>query len=221
MLTRFTYASTHVIRRHINFPRTQREPSDIPAEATRPSTDEDNQRGRVNRLHCDRPGHPAPASPDTHPASVMKWRIAPGRVINPRPSPGSNPIPVARMIRRPPGRHLVGKPDVAVVRIVAPVALIIQVVITDHIARHVLCGTRKIITVIAILGPVIEVIEARNRFDIGVKLVGSAERSSLPGVQIVALPAASGLAFANADVYRSTISVRTRPPRDTGRAGKR
>ena len=118
----------HVIRRHINFPRTQWKPSHIAAEATRTAADEDHQRGRIHCLHCHRTGHPAPASANTHPASVVERRVAPRRIIDPRPSPGRNPSPMACVIWRPADSHPVGEPDMAIVRIVAPVALVIQIV---------------------------------------------------------------------------------------------
>ena len=68
-----------VVRRHINFPRTQRKPSHITAEANSNSstTNKDHERGRIYRPHCDRPGHPTPASANCHPASVVERRVAP------------------------------------------------------------------------------------------------------------------------------------------------
>ena len=98
----------------------------------------------------------------------------------------------------------------SVVGIIAPVALIIQIVIADHIARKILRGTGRIVAVIAILGPVIERIESVNWLDIGGKRVRSAECTSLPRAQIEALAAAGGLAFAHADAYHGVAPVRTR-----------
>ena len=152
-----------MVRGHINFPRTQRKPSHIAAEAdSNSAANKDHQRGRIDRPHCDRPGHPAPASADRHPASVVKRRVAPWRVIDPGISPRRDPVPMALVIRRPARGNAVGIPDMAVVRIVAPVAIVIQVFIADHVVRHILRRARLIVAVIAVVGPVI-------------KLVGSAD----------------------------------------------
>ena len=68
-----------VVRRHINFPRSQRKPSHITAEANSNSStaNKDHQRGRIYRPDCDRPGHPTPASANCHPPSVVERRVAP------------------------------------------------------------------------------------------------------------------------------------------------
>src|SRR6266478_4125907 len=116
-----------LVRGHKNFPGTQRKPSHIAAEAnsnSSPSTaNKDHQRGSIYRLHLHGPGHPTPASSDRHPASIVEWRVAPRGVIDPRISPGRNPVPVTLVIRRPARFNMVGEPDVAVVRVVAPVAI--------------------------------------------------------------------------------------------------
>src|SRR5580700_1940902 len=67
-----------VVRRHINFPRTEWKPSHITAEANSnsPTANKDHQRGRIYRPDCDRPGHPTPASANCHPASVVERRVA-------------------------------------------------------------------------------------------------------------------------------------------------
>ncbi len=66
-----------VVRGHINFPRTQRKPAHIAAEANASGANKDHKRRRINRPHCHWPGHPAPASADCYPASVVKRRVAP------------------------------------------------------------------------------------------------------------------------------------------------
>ena len=198
-----------VIRRHINFPRTKRKPSYISSPASRTSADEDHERWGVHCLYRHWSGYPTPASTDRNPATVVKRRIAPWGVIDPRVAPGIDPIPMASVIRSPSGFHL-GIPDVPVIRIIAPVAMVIEIVIADHIVRKVLRGTRRIVTVIAILGPGIEVIEGVNRLDIGGKRIGPAECASLPGAQVVGLAIAGGLAFAHADAHHCVAAVRTR-----------
>ena len=134
----FHIAAAHGIRWHINFTRTEREPSNIPAEApSAPRANEDHQSGSVDRALCRGTSHPAPASAGIDPASVVKGRVAPGRVINPGVSPRVDPVPVAFAIRRPTGVNM-RKPDVAVVGIVAPVAVVIEIVVADNIVRKIL-----------------------------------------------------------------------------------
>ena len=192
-----------VVRGHINFPRTQRKPSHITAEAnananssSSSTANKHHQRGRIYGLHRDGSGHPTPASADRDPASVMEWRVAPGRVIDPRISPGSNPVPVALVIRRPACFNTVGVPDVAVVRIVAPVAIVIQILIADDIVGQILRRARVVITVIAAVRPVIKLIGSADINYIGVQRVCPAESASLSGVQRVGLAVAGRFASA-------------------------
>ncbi len=116
---------------------------------------------------------------------------------------------MAGVIRRPSDLNL-RKPDMSVVRIVAPVAVVVQIVIADHIMRKILRRPRKIVTVIAILGPGIEGIEGIDRLDIRRKRIRPTECSSLPGAQIESFAAAGGLAFAHADAHHRVAPVRAR-----------
>jgi hypothetical protein len=166
MLTRFTLAAD-VVRGHINFTRPERKPSHIAAEADAPGANKDHQRWRIHRAHGHRSGHPAPASADNHPASVVIWRVAPRRVIHPRPSPRRDPVPMAFAIRRPARRHPVGVPDMSVVGVIAPVAIIVQVVIADHILRHVLRRARVVVPVFALVCSVIKCIRAADLNHVG------------------------------------------------------
>ena len=129
----------YVIRRHIHFPRAKREPSHVAAEASGASTDEDHQSGRIHGVHRRRTGDPAPASADTHPASVVKRGITPWRVIDPCVSPRRNPCPMAGVVRSPTSFHPVRKPDVAIGAIVAPVAVVVEILVANHIVRQILC----------------------------------------------------------------------------------
>jgi hypothetical protein len=128
--------SAHVVTRYIDFTRTQREPSHIDSHPDASTSTNKNYQGRsVNRCDVNRSGYPAPTAADADPTAVMKWRVAPRRVVYPSPSPGSNPSPVAVVIRRPVRFHTIGIPDVTVIGVVTPVAVVIKVFITDHIGR--------------------------------------------------------------------------------------
>jgi hypothetical protein len=127
-------AAADLVRWHVNFARTQREPSHIATESHAASADEDHQCRRIHGLHIHWSGYPAPTAADDYPASIVEGRVSPGGVIDPRVSPGRNPVPVALAIRRPAWGDVVRVPDVAVVPIVAPVAIVIQVFVADDIA---------------------------------------------------------------------------------------
>ena len=128
----------HVIRRHVHFPRTKREPSDVAAEASGTSADEDHQRRRIHGMPCRWTGDPTPASADAHPASVVKGSIAPRRVIDPGIAPRRNPCPMAGVVRSPASFNPVGKPDVSIGAIVAPIAVVIEILIANDIVRQIL-----------------------------------------------------------------------------------
>ena len=129
--------AAHVVGRNVDFTRTQWEPSHINSNADA-STDERYQSRGVNRFNVDGSGYPAPTSANADPAAVMKWGVAPGRVIYPSPSPGSDPRPVAFVVWSPSGIDMIGIPDVTVIRVVAPVAVVIKIFVADNIARQIL-----------------------------------------------------------------------------------
>src|SRR4029077_11709698 len=60
-----------------------------------------DKRGRIDRPHHERAGHPTPVAPYERPAAVMKGRKPPGFIANPRPAPRRDPYPMTEMIRRP------------------------------------------------------------------------------------------------------------------------
>jgi hypothetical protein len=73
-------AAADLVRRHVDFARTQWEPSHIAAEthAHSASADEDYQCRRIHGPHVHRSGDPAPPAADDYPASVVEGGIAPG-----------------------------------------------------------------------------------------------------------------------------------------------
>ena len=108
---------------------------------------------------------------------------------------------MADVVRCPSRVDAVGKPDVAVGRIVAPVAIVVEVLVADDIGRKVVRGARIIVSVIAGFGPSIKVVRTVKLFHIGVKLIGTAECGALAAAEFIALASARGfaIAFANAD----------------------
>ena len=81
-------AFAHVIRGHINFPRTEREPAHVAAEAAGASANEHHQCRSIDSVHCHGTRHPSPAPADANPTAVVERSVAPRRVVDPSPSPG-------------------------------------------------------------------------------------------------------------------------------------
>src|ERR1700722_4214133 len=129
----------------------------------------------------------------------MIRRVAPGTVVDPSPSPRGDPIPVSFVIWSPAGVDVVGKPYVAVGGIVSPVAVVVEVVISDFVMRQILRRTRVVVPVVAGFGPAIELIGPAELFYIRIQRVGAAEGATLPAMQCVRLSITGGLAFAFAD----------------------
>ncbi len=200
---------TDLIRRYVNFARPEREPCHIAAEA-HAAADENHECGSVHRRHCDRPRHPAPASLDKYPTSVVKRCVAPRRIVDPGPAPRSDPSPVAIMVGCPTEADLSRVPDVSIVEIVAPLAVAVEIFVADHVARQILRRWREVITAIAIVAPAVEIVRIANINHVDVQGVGSGESSSLPFVDGKRLAVAGGLAFAQPNAYDRVVSVRAR-----------
>jgi hypothetical protein len=111
------------------------------------------------------------------------------------------------MVRSPSGVDTVGEPDVAVSRIVAPVAVVIEVLVADDIGRKVVRGAGIIVAVIAGFGPCVEVIRTVKLFHIGVGLIRTAKCGALAAAQFVALASARGLAIAFANADDGVVSI--------------
>src|SRR5262249_37377406 len=141
---------------------------------------ENNQSGSVDGLNGNRAGNPSPSIFDESPAPIMKWRVAPGIIVNPGPAPRIDPSPVSFTIRHPARGHP-GEPDVTVFRIRTPIAIVIEVFVADHIARAVTRGPGLVRTAIAGVTPVIKLIRRTNLFRLGIERTGAGEDGALTG----------------------------------------
>src|SRR5215831_17177834 len=145
-----------------------------------PAANPSYQRGRVHRTHIShgddcgprRARHPAPDTANDHPTAIVEWSKAPGRVVDPSPSPRGNPNPVAVAIRSPAHNNGVREPHVAVFRHGAPATVFVEIFVTDYVIRNVAHGSRMLFPAVAVVAPVIEIVLiTETALNVGVQLV--------------------------------------------------
>ena len=162
----------HVIGGVVRLFRREREPGYAPTAAgadrhapVAPAHEHD-QRRRVHRSSDHAARHPGPPVAHVHPATVVKRREAPRRVVDPRPAPRLHPGPVAVAVRRPARGHGAWHPHRTVVRRRTPLAVVVQVLVTDHVARHVARRARVVPAAVAAGAPVFPVVRADRVADV-------------------------------------------------------
>ena len=153
-------ALARAIARHVDVARAEREPAD-PAAVAAATADERDERRRVRRARALRRRQPRPARVDAHPAAVVERREAPRCVVHPGPAPRVLPDPAAVAIRRPAGGDA-RIPERAVLRVVRPAAVIVEVGVADHVVGHVAARERALLAAIALLDEAIEGIGRRR-----------------------------------------------------------
>src|SRR5713226_6540050 len=134
------------------FTESQREPADSEAKA---ATEETNKSGAIDWRAKDRARAPAPPAAAVIPAAVMVRRETPWRIVNPGPTPGPDPVPIAIAVGSPVRPDFARIPNVAVLRLIAPVTVIIQVAVARRIARNVLSGNGVVFFQVALSGPAV------------------------------------------------------------------
>src|SRR4029077_5352641 len=132
-----------------------------------------DERWSIDRPHNERPGHPPPVAAYERPAPVVKWGGAPRFVANPSPAPGRDPDPVSEVIGRPACSDAPRNPHAAVLRNHLPIAVVIQIVVTVDIARHILRRRCAVFPLVALLTPALEIIKARSLLSVVGQLIGS------------------------------------------------
>src|SRR5437870_2106917 len=121
-----------------------------------------DERGSIHRPHIDRAGHPRPIATAVDPTTVMERGETPWSVIDPGPSPGTDPYPPAVVIWRPARRDHHRHPNRAVGGKHAPIAVVVEVFIADKAGRNIARGNGMIFAAVAHAAPVIETIERRR-----------------------------------------------------------
>src|SRR5579864_5175881 len=167
------------IRRNVNLARAKGEPantlSHTNGEMETAASNKRYQRGSIDGTNVDRSRHPAPAALHEGPAPVVEGRETPRLIFNPCPAPRSNPHPVSEAIRSPAMSDGNGSPYRAVVSIVAPASVVIEIFVAGHFGGDVVGGISVILAGVAIEGPCVEVVGARQLANLMVEFVGTVE----------------------------------------------
>src|ERR1700730_3464911 len=127
----------------------------------------------------------------------MKRSKTPRLVVHPRPTPWADPIPVARAVRSPAGGNFVRIPNVTILGLFAPRAMIIKIAVADHVTRNVSRGNGIVFLPVALAGPSIKSVGAGGSFDVvfDIVTVRACELCALTSVDVVGLAAGSDFAF--------------------------
>src|SRR6266436_4163879 len=195
------------------FPKSQREPADSAAktesESKAPAAKETNERRAVNWGPKERPWAPAPPAAEIIPAAVVERSKAPGLSVNPAPAPWAYPIPITHAVGRPAHVNVTGIPHVSVFRLVAPIAVVVEVGVAGHLARNVLRGDRVVFLKIAFFGPLVQTVEARRLRDVVLRIFSSIELCTFSAVHFIRLAASGNYAFStnHRDAARVAIFV--------------
>ena len=159
------------ITRPIGFAGGERKPADSRSATcgkanSRDGADKGDKGRRIDRLRHVAAGDPAPSVVHIGPAAIMKWREAPGLLVDPGPAPGLDPDPTAVAIGRPIRRHLAWIPDFAVLRVALPAAVMIEIRVAGHLRRNIM-GRRQPLGVIVVRGAPFDECVGRGVLDAG------------------------------------------------------
>src|SRR5271165_5072929 len=197
-------ASTCVIPGTVTLSPTQREPPHTDADSkpesksSMESAKETDERGAVVRTRVNRARAPTPAPTTIDPAAVVKRCKSPRRIINPRPSPRSNPVPISIAVRSPICINIVWIPNVSVGWLFLPRTIIIQVAVAHHLSRNIFRGSGIFLAQIALLRPVVKLVRVQRRgmYLVLHGVVGAGNTGAFPGVYRISLPACGHFALA-------------------------
>src|SRR6266567_3123370 len=191
------------------FAKSEREPANAATPAKTgveaPAAAEEAHKGRpIDRRTKERAGAPAPAAREIVPAAVVVRGKAPRRIVNPSPAPRADPVPIAVAVRSPASGDLGGIPNMPVPRLIAPGAVIIEVVVADHIARNVTRGNRVVFLQVALRSPTIEAVGTRRTINVVFDVFRTVEFRALAGMYFIRLAAGGDFTlpaeFADAEI---------------------
>src|ERR1039458_1620928 len=205
--------AAHAVARNKYFPGRQREPSYSGSKRereveSRAAADPGHQRWRVYRPHYARSRNPQPPAACECPATIVKWSESPGFIFHPCPAPRSHPSPMSKTIRRPSCHHHSRPPAHAIARNVAPVAVLVEVFVSRHLARNVICGIRLIFSLIAIQRPIVESIFRGHLAKFVIQTIAASECGVLARHHRIGRTTAGNLAASAPHRHFRSIAVR-------------
>src|SRR6266568_5335082 len=178
--------------REERFTEAQREPAD---SETKPAAEETDKSGTIDGIAAVRTRAPAPPAAKIIPTAVMVRRETPGRIVNPGPAPRADPVPIAVAVGSPVRRNFARIPNMAILGLIAPVTVIIQIAVAGRIARNVLSGNGVVFFQVALSGPTIEAVRTGSPVNVVLDVVRAVEFSALPRMNFIGLAAGGYFTF--------------------------
>src|SRR5581483_9054177 len=123
-------------------------------------------RRSVIRADVARSRAPAPKSAVVHPTSVVEWSESPRRIVNPGPAPRSDPHPVAEAVGSPSRRYCRGNPNRTVGRDIAPGAVLVEILVADHVRRYIARCHDALFALVPNQAPVVKAVGSRSFIDL-------------------------------------------------------
>jgi hypothetical protein len=217
----FNVPFAHAVRRHVHFTWTQREPTyrppattDRDAHAEPTAADECDERRCVHRTHINyafnswRRRYPSPSVFHVCPASVVERREAPRLVINPGVSPRLDIRPMAIVIRRPVRDFNTWIPYVAIFRRIAPVSVVVQIFIPDHVLRNILSRPGMFPSAVTVGAPRVKLVVIRVEvLHVSAQLIRSRKNRVVMRANGIRRSPAGDLAFPVANSDRGGIAA--------------
>ncbi len=157
---------------------------------------------RPRRMRRHVPGTPSPAPAEPDPASVMHRRVTPRRRIDPGVAPAADARPVAVAVGSPAGRDVRGEPDVSVIGIALPAAVMIELRVSHHVRRDVLHGSAAFVIAIAVAAPCVEGVTLDCVAHVSAGGFGAGEKHRLTRQRLLNATRKRNLRFAFAHRYR-------------------
>ncbi len=152
-------ADADAVAGNVDLARRKREPAhrrraaDADRHADVRPADPADERRCIHRPRHPAPRRPAPAVAHVDPAAVVERREAPRRVVDPGPAPGVHEDPVAVAVRRPAGDDDARHPQRAVLVVLLPAAVAVEIVDARHLGRDVARRRAARIGAVAVLHP--------------------------------------------------------------------
>src|SRR5438309_2672642 len=186
------------------FAKAERKPAD---SETKPTAEKADKCGAIDRKPKSRTRAPAPTASEIVPAPIVVRRKAPGRIINPGPAPRADPVPISVAVRSPANSNFARIPNVAIFGLIAPVAIVVEIIVADHVARNVFCRDGAVFLQVALGSPAVKTVGTGSLFNTVLNVFGAVEFSALTRMDFVGLAAGGDFAFAANHGHAGGVAV--------------